>query len=94
MKRILLALVALVLIGAAALYFARDRIALALFEFAVQRGISADTIAGLPNGLTAGFAAPARRCRIVRAPAPALLSSPASGSLCSTPETAPPKHLR
>lgn len=55
MKHIALVVLALVLAAGAALYFARDRIALALFETAVQRGLAANAIAELPNGLSAGF---------------------------------------
>ena len=56
MKRILLwAILAAVLAAGAAIYFARDTIALALFRSASQGAVANDIVASLPDGLTAGF---------------------------------------
>jgi len=55
MMRIGLALLALLLLAGVGFYVLRDRVALALFQHAVDRGIAADTIDALPDGLTAGF---------------------------------------
>lgn len=56
MKRfILLAIVAVLVVAGAALYFERDSIALALFRRASQDAIANDVVASLPDGLIAGF---------------------------------------
>lgn len=55
MKRILLALVAILIAAGAAFYFMRDQIGLAIFQRATHAGISSDLVPELPDGLTAGF---------------------------------------
>ncbi|HET9231984.1 MAG TPA: MBL fold metallo-hydrolase [Vitreimonas sp.] len=56
MKRILLGVLLVAVIGAgAALYFMRDSIALSMFRRAAQDGLAADIVAQLPDGLTAAF---------------------------------------
>lgn len=56
MKRTILLIVVLMLAaGAGVFYFKRDDIAIALFQRAADRGIAMDTIAGLPDGLSAAF---------------------------------------
>jgi ribonuclease Z len=56
MKRIILLIVVLVLAaGAGIFYFKRDAVAIALFRSAADRAIGADTIEGLPDGLSAAF---------------------------------------
>jgi len=56
MKRILLGIVLLALIGGgAAFYVMRDRIAVNLFTSAADHAFGIDTIAAVPDGLTAAF---------------------------------------
>lgn len=56
MKRIIaLAVIAILAAAGAALYFARDAIALSLFQRASQAAIGNDIVASLPDGLIAGF---------------------------------------
>lgn len=55
MKRILAAVVVLLLIAGGAFYAMRDQIALTIFRAAAEQGLSADLVPELPDGLTAGF---------------------------------------
>lgn len=55
MKRILIAILALLLIAGAAFYLARDSIGLSIFERAAREGLGADVAPDLPAGLAAGF---------------------------------------
>ncbi len=55
MKRILLGLLLIALIGAGAAYFWRNAVGLRIFSQAAQSGVAHDIVATLPDGLTAGF---------------------------------------
>ncbi|QGZ96576.1 MBL fold metallo-hydrolase [Terricaulis silvestris] len=55
MKRILLWTVLAAVVAGAALYVARDTVALSLFRSASQSAVANDIVATLPDGLTAGF---------------------------------------
>jgi ribonuclease Z len=55
MKRILIGVGMTLVLGAGALYVARDSIGLSIFRSAAEQGLSADIAPELPDGLAAGF---------------------------------------
>jgi len=55
MKRILLALAAILIAAGAAFYFMRDQIGLAIFQRATHAAVTSDLAPELPDGLTAAF---------------------------------------
>jgi ribonuclease Z len=55
MKRFWIGLVVVAALAAGAFYLMRGQIAVALFRQAVDRGVAADTVADLPDGLSAAF---------------------------------------